>query len=192
MDLSLVSAVVAAVAGAVVGVLLPKLLDRARLPSWTSRWIKELRADGWYARVEALKQLSHTDCRGAVPGVARLLDRERDWQVAVQAAETLSAIGDSRAVPSLRRALLHPHQYARRAAALSLGTFARSDGVVQDLVVLLERDHSTDARHGAAVALGRLGASGAERALRGLVSSSEQTSDGESLAAAATDALAGM
>jgi HEAT repeat protein len=174
--------------GAIVTWVLNEYCFVFRMPEWTKKWSSHLSSKSWWDREQALKQLAHPNCAPAVRKIMRMLKRERDWQVAVQACKTLTAIGNSKAVAGLRLALFHIHPYVRREAALALGTFGDSS-VASDLIQLIERDNDENAHYGAIVSLGKLGTVSAGRVLERFLSRDDTDSYGTSLKEAARSAL---
>ena len=183
-----VATISAAIIAATITWILNDYLYVFRMPKWTRAWCRLLNSKSWWDREQALKQLASPDCASAVRKIMRLLKHERDCQVAVQACKTLTAIGDSRAVVALRRALFHIYPYVRREAALSLGSLGDSS-VAKDLIQIIERDNDKDAQYGAIVALGVLGTPSTLRVLERYLSREETDSYGNSLKKAAEDSL---
>lgn len=162
--------------------------DKRPTANWAGFWVKELKSGNWAEREEALKQLSHPDCKPAVLKIVQLLKKEKDWQVAVQAVKTLENIGDPQGIPGIVGALYHIHPWVRREAALALGDLG-DRMVIPDLIQIAERDHDPDARYGAIVALGKLRAVAAVDVLNRFTGSDEKTRYFESLSEAAESAL---
>lgn len=142
-------------AGIITAILLKVVPQSKRrpVPDWTKHWMKKLRSDNWVEREEALRQLSHPDCKPAVPKIVRLLNNEKNWDVAAQAVRTLNNIGDPRCINDLVKALYYIHREVRGEAAEALGNFGDRT-VIPELIQIVEHDNDSNVRYNAIVALG--------------------------------------
>jgi HEAT repeat protein len=122
-----------------------------------------------YVRMAAAEALGQIADARAVPALIARVNQEGRTEVAQRsiaaAAEALGRLGNGSAVPALRDALMDESEIIRMAAVTSLGILG-DQAAVPALSAILQRDRFPALRAAAALALGRVGGSEAEAALR--------------------------
>jgi aminopeptidase N len=120
--------------------------------------INELSDEDVMCRIEAINVLAKNASPRAVEALARVVERDPFWGVAVEAANALGKIGGSLAKGELIRLLkLVTHPRVRRSIVDALGNFRGDSEVAKVLLSIAKDDKESDyVRYAALVSLGKL------------------------------------
>jgi aminopeptidase N len=120
--------------------------------------INELSDEDVMCRIEAINALAKNASPRAVEALARVVERDQFWGVAVEAANALGKIGGSLAKGELIRLLkLVTHPRVRRSIVDALGNFRGDSEVAKVLLSIAKDDKESDyVRYAALVSLGKL------------------------------------
>jgi aminopeptidase N len=120
--------------------------------------INELSDEDVMCRIEAINALAKNASPRAVEALARVVEKDPFWGVAVEAANALGKIGGSLAKDELIRLLkLVTHPRVRRSIVDALGNFRGDSEVAKVLLSIAKDDKESDyVRYAALVSLGKL------------------------------------
>jgi aminopeptidase N len=120
--------------------------------------INELSDEDVMCRIEAINALAKNASPRAVEALARVVEKDPFWGVAVEAANALGKIGGSLAKGELIRLLkLVTHPRVRRSIVDALGNFRGDSEVAKVLLSIAKDDKESDyVRYAALVSLGKL------------------------------------
>ncbi|MFP3303023.1 MAG: M1 family metallopeptidase, partial [Caldivirga sp.] len=120
--------------------------------------INELGDEDVMCRIEAVNALAKNASPRAVEALARVVEKDQFWGVAVEAANALGKIGGSLAKGELIRLLkLVTHPRVRRSIVDALGNFRGDSEVAKVLLSIAKDDKESDyVRYAALVSLGKL------------------------------------
>jgi aminopeptidase N len=100
--------------------------------------INQLRYDGTYGRIQAVRSLAREASYAAVDAIAEALQNDSFWGVRAEAAKALGEIGTDYAFEHLSKGLADKNAKARRAVVSAMGKF-RTEKSAEMLIELLKR-----------------------------------------------------